>query len=307
MSLRGFVQSRWAPARRSKPPFPVTTDDTSVDVVVRSAVHAIRARCAARPLVGLVLGSGLGELADQVQDAHVIPFADIPDHPTVTVSGHAGEVVFGTLERIEVAVWRGRIHFYEGRSMAQVGFPIRLLHALGARALVLTNAAGGLNETFVSGDLMLITDHINLPGLVGHNPLRGPNPYPAERFIDLANAYDRELHALALRVAAASGFTLRQGVYAMAAGPSYETPAESRMLRLLGADAVGMSTAPEVVVARQLGLRVVAVSAITNVLLGPATAGTSHAEVLTAAERLKPRLAALVRGMLSSMGQVLEP
>jgi purine-nucleoside phosphorylase len=308
MSRRGCARSRWLPAPSNKPAFQVTTDDASADVAVRSAVHVLRTRCAARPLVGLILGSGLGDLADQVEGGCVIPFADIPHHPTATVPGHAGQVIFGRLEGVEVAVWRGRIHFYEGRSMAEVGLPIRLLHALGARALVLTNAAGGLNDAFLSGDLMLITDHINLPGLVGHNPLRGPNPGREERFIDLAHAYDPDLRALALRVAAAGGLTLRQGVYAMAAGPSYETPAEARMLRLLGADAVGMSTAPEVIVARQLGLRVVALSAITNVLLGPAAAaGTSHAEVVAAAERLKPRLAALVRGMLSSMGQVLTP
>jgi purine-nucleoside phosphorylase len=286
----------------------VPTDEASANVAVRSAVQAVRARSAARPLVGLVLGSGLGDLADHVEGACVIPFSDIPHHPAATVVGHAGQVAFGRLEHVEVAVWRGRIHFYEGRSMAEVGFPIRLLHALGARALVLTNAAGGLNESFLPGDVMLITDHINLPGLVGHNPLRAQDPGREERFVDLANAYDREFRALALRAAAAGGFTLRQGVYAMAAGPSYETPAEARMLRLLGADAVGMSTAPEVIVARQLGLRVVAVSAITNVLLGPAAAAsTSHSDVVTTAEQLKPRLTALVRGMLSAMSQVLVP
>jgi purine-nucleoside phosphorylase len=189
--------------------------------------------------------------------------------------------------------------------MQAVAFPVRLAHALGARTVLLTNAAGGLDPTMRPGDLMLIRDHINLPSLCGHNPLRGVLAAGQERFVDLVGAYDAELRLTARRVAEALGLPLREGVYAMVAGPSYETPAEAQLLRLLGADAVGMSTAPEVVVSRQLNLRVLAISAITNVL-APVSTGLSHQQVLAAAEAAKSRFAALIRGILREMREAPE-
>jgi purine-nucleoside phosphorylase len=280
-------------------------DPVPLEAAVLAAAAAIRTRYQLQPLVGLVLGSGLGDFAREVDSSCAISFAEIPHHPAATVAGHDGNVVLGLIGSMPVAVWRGRVHFYEGSSMAEVGFPVRVLGALGARAVVLTNAAGGLNESFKSGDLMVLTDHVNLPGLVGHNPLRGWDGTD-QRFLDLSEAYDPELRQLALRAGQQVGVPLVQGVYAMVAGPNYETPAEARLLRQLGADAVGMSTAPEVIVARQVGLRVVALSAITNILLGPSAGGPpSHAEVLASAERLKPRLTRLLSGMLSSMAEVL--
>jgi purine-nucleoside phosphorylase len=281
-------------------------DPAPLEAAVLAAAAAIRSRYQLQPLVGLVLGSGLGDIARQVSSPCAISFAEIPHHPLATVAGHDGQVVLGLIGSVPVAVWRGRVHFYEGSSMAEVGFPMRVLGALGARAVVLTNAAGGLNESFKVGDLMVLTDHINLPGLVGHNPLRGQDDGKAQRFLDLSEAYDPELRRLVLRAGEQAGIPLVEGVYAMVAGPNYETRAETRLLRHLGADAVGMSTVPEVIVARQVGLRVVALSAITNILLGPgARGGPSHAEVLASAERLKPRLTRLLSGMLSNMAEVL--
>lgn len=220
------------------------------------------------------------------------------------VRGHGGQVVFGSVGDVPVVLWQGRVHFYEGRSLAEVVLPIRLMAALGVEVAILTNAAGGLNPAFEPGDLMLIVDHINLPGLAGHHPLRG-RAADAEMFIDLNQAYDPGLRALAVRAAAEVRVPLREGVYAMVGGPSYETPAEARLLRLLGADAVGMSTVPEVIVARQLGLRVLGLSAITNVL--PSSAGgPTHAEVLAMAERMRPRFTALLRVVLTRLPEALE-
>lgn len=251
-----------------------------------------------------MLGSGLGSFVAEVAGATTIPFEEIPGHPAATVPGHHGCVVLGSVGDLPTVLWHGRVHFYEGHSMAEVALPVRLMAALGVEAVILTNAAGGLNPDFEPGDLMLVVDHINLPGLAGHHPLRGPQG-PAERFVDLSEAYDPALRALAVRVAATQGLALREGVYAMVAGPSYETPAEARLLRMLGADAVGMSTVPEVIVARQLGLRVLALSAITNVL-GRAVSGPTHAEVLATAERLQPRFTALLRGVLTRLPEVLD-
>jgi purine-nucleoside phosphorylase len=260
------------------------------------------------PLVGIVLGSGLGDLADTVQSSVVIPFSDLPHHPQSTVAGHAGQLVVGLLESVPVAIWRGRAHFYEGRDMAELAFPIRLMRRLGARAAILTNAAGGLHPDFIPGDLMVLTDHLNLPGLVGHTPLRGVHdPELGERFVALSSAYDPDFVELALRVGDELGQPIRRGVYAMVGGPSYETPAEARLLRRLGADAVGMSTVPEVIAACQAGLRVVALSAITNlVAMTPYAPGAQHAEVLAVAEQIKPRFEAQIRGMLAGMRFLLD-
>jgi purine-nucleoside phosphorylase len=268
------------------------------DSAALEAASAVQSRCAIRPSVGLILGSGLGELADLLEAPCRIPFATLPHHPTTSVAGHAGRLELGYLESMPVAVWRGRLHFYEGHLMPDVAFPIRVAHALGVRAMVLTNAAGGLAPTMRPGDLMLIRDHINLPSLCGHNPLRGELAAGQDRFVDLVGAYDAELRQSTRRVAERLELELREGVYAMVAGPSYETPAEANVLRALGADAVGMSTAPEVVVSRQLGLRVLAISTITNVL---GDASLSHQQVLAAAEAAKPRFSALIRGILKEM------
>jgi purine-nucleoside phosphorylase len=222
------------------------------------------------------------------------------------VPGHRGELVLGELSGVQVAVWRGRPHFYEGWSMAELTFPLQLLKRLGGEAVVLTNAAGGLNPAFQSGDLMVIDDHIFLPGLAGHNPLRGQElAIAGERFVSLTNAYNARLRGLAHEVADRSGISLRSGVYVMVAGPNYETAAEGRLLRAYGADAVGMSTVPETIVARQLGLRVLGLSAITNLVLTPAPGGATHAEVLAASEGLKPRFVKLLRGILAGIPEVL--
>jgi purine-nucleoside phosphorylase len=245
-------------------------------------------------------------LADDVERPTIIPYAQLPDHPTTEVPGHEGELVLGWLNGVAVAVWRGRAHFYEGWSMADLAFPVRLLHVLGGTAVLLTNAAGGLSPDLASGDLMVFSDHIFLPGLAGHNPLRGLAATDERpRFVGLAEPYDPELRALAGQVAIREGIRMREGVYAMVAGPNYETRAEGELLRRLGADAVGMSTVPEVIVARQLGLKVVALSAITNMVLGPRATEATHDGVLTEIERIRPRLRRLVRGILGGMAEVL--
>lgn len=252
---------------------------------------AIRARCTLRPRVGLMLGSGLDGLAQGVEAEEAFPYAQIPHFPPTTACGHRGELVLGKLEGVEVAVLRGRAHFYEGRSMAEIAFPVRVLKDLGAGYLIVTNASGGVNPALAPGDIMLIVDHINLPGLAGHTPIQGPH------FVDMSQAYDPELGEMAARVAQSLGFTLQHGVYAMVAGPSYETPAEVRFLRTIGADAVGMSTVPEVLAAREVEMRVLGLSHITN------RAGTPsrHDEVLAAGEAIAPRFAVLIRGLLREM------
>ncbi len=215
------------------------------------AAEYISTRTRHRPQVAIVLGSGLGGLVSEVEEADTILYSDIPDFPQCTVEGHMGRLVIGRLAGACVAVMQGRAHYYEGYSMQQVTFPIRVFQQMGVGTLIVTNAAGGLNPEFRAGDLMLIADHINLVGMAGLNPLRGPNdPELGPRFPDMSRAYDPELRAIARRVAAREGIPLREGVYIMLAGPSFETPADMRFLRIIGADAVGMSTVPEVTVAR---------------------------------------------------------
>jgi purine-nucleoside phosphorylase len=270
---------------------------------VAEAAAAVRARAALRPRVALILGSGLGDLADEVHSPVVVPYAQIPNFPVSTVAGHAGQLVLGELCGTPVAAMRGRVHFYEGYSLREVTFPVRVLRQLGAEILVVTNAAGGLNETFLTGDLMALTDHLNIMGMAGQSPLVGPDePELGVRFLDMLSAYDSELRTLAVRVAEHNGFTLREGIYAMVGGPAFETMAEIRFLQRAGADAVGMSTIPEVIVARHAGMRVLGLSAITDMAVGQAAAHEiSHADVLAAAERIKPRLAAVVRGVLAAL------
>ncbi len=251
----------------------------------------VRGRAELRPAVGMVLGSGLGALAGNLAAAVAIPYGEIPEFPASTVAGHEGRLVLGTLGGVPVAVLQGRVHLYEGCSPEDVTFGVRLLSALGVRSLLLTNAAGGIAPGLSPGDLVRITDHLNL---TGHNPLTGPNDDRlGPRFPDMSEAYDRRLGSLLADCAARLGVPLGQGVYAGLAGPSYETPAEIRMLRTLGADLVGMSTVLETVAARHAGVRVAALSVVTNLAAGVSPSPLSHAEVLAAGSRAQSLLGRL--------------
>lgn len=266
------------------------------------AAQAIRAQTKQAPTIGLVLGSGLGSLADAVENADSVPVTGIPHWPASTVEGHAGRLVIGQLEGQTVLVQQGRAHYYEGHSMQHITLPIRVMHMLGIKTLIVTNAAGAINPDFAPGDLMLITDHLNMMGMAGLSPLRGPNdPTLGPRFPDMSQAYDRHLRALALKVADEAGIPLRQGVYVCLGGPSFETPADLRFLRTAGADAVGMSTVPEVTVARHGGLRVLGVSGISNKANLDGNTETTHAEVLAAGHVIVPKLVRLVRGVLQGL------
>lgn len=266
-----------------------------------NAVAAIQKKINIQPKTGLILGSGLSALAHSIEDGVTIPYSEIPYFPVATVEGHVGQLVIGRLEERPVVVMQGRAHYYEGYSMAEITFPVRVMQLLGIETLIVTNAAGGLNPTFRAGDVMLITDHINLIGMAGLNPLRGPNLKDfGPRFPDMSEAYDAQLRTLARRVAAGADVPLREGVYICLAGPSFETPADVRFLRAVGADAVGMSTVPEVTIARHGGTAVLGLSGISNVLPveGAPQAETTHEEVLEAGRMLAPRLEAIVRGVL---------
>jgi purine-nucleoside phosphorylase len=266
-----------------------------------AAANVVRERTRHKPRVGLVLGSGLGGLADAVEDADVIPYDQIPHWPVSTAIGHQGQLHIGYLEGQPVLVMRGRAHYYEGYPISQVTLPIRVMQLLGVEIVILTNAAGGLNKSFKVGDVMLITDHIGLIGMGGTNPLRGPNDDTlGSRFPDMSKTYDLELRRLAVEAAQEAGIPLQQGIYVGLAGPSFETPAEIRFLRLIGADAVGMSTVPEAIVARHGGLRVLGLSGISNVAIDQpdSESEASHQEVLDAGKVIVPRLEAVVRGVL---------
>lgn len=269
-----------------------------------AAAAMIRGRTQLEPKVGLILGSGLNPLADTVEDGTAIPYSEIPHFPTVSVEGHVGRFIVGRLGGQAVAVMQGRVHYYEGCSMAEATFPVRVMQVLGVEVLIITNAAGGLNPEFHTGDVMLITDHINLVGMGGLNPLRGPNLDEfGPRFPDMSEVYDTRLRALARQAATGANVPLREGVYVCLVGPSFETPADLRFLRLIGADAVGMSTVPEAIVARHGGTRVLGLSGISNVLPveGMSPAETSHEEVLEAGRMLVPRLEAIIWGVLKAL------
>ena len=269
-----------------------------------AAAATIRERTPLQPQVGLILGSGFSPLADAVEDGVDIPYSEIPHFPVSTVEGHTGRLVVGRLEGQVVAVMQGRAHYYEGYSMAEVTFPVRVMQVVGIETLIVTNAAGGLTPEFRAGDVMLITDHINLIGMGGLNPLRGPNLDEfGPRFPDMSRPYDPRLRALARQVAAGADVPLREGVYVCLAGPSFETPADLRFLRLIGADAVGMSTVPEVTVARHGGTRVLGLSGISNVAQaeGAPPVETTHEEVLEAGRMLVPRLETIIRGVLRGL------
>jgi len=254
-----------------------------------AALQFIETRSTLRPKVGLVLGSGLGAFARSVEDVVSIPYGEIPHFPGgAQVVGHKGELVLGTHGGTPVAVMAGRAHYYEGYSLADVVFPVRVLARLGVEALILTNAAGAINPAYRPGELMVIEDHINLLGI---NPLIGPNePTLGERFFDMTEAYDKRLRGVAEQACQAAGIVVHRGVYVAMTGPSYETPAEIRMARGMGADAVGMSTVPEVIAARHMGVRVVALSCLTNMAAGVGGEKLDHAEVLATGERVQSAL-----------------
>jgi len=261
--------------------------------------NAIRKRTAIQPEVGMILGSGLGFLADRVSEAVEIPYAELPGFPCSTVAGHAGKLVLGQLNGRAVAVMKGRFHYYEGYPLEKVAMGVRLLCLLGVEFLVVTNAAGAIREGFQPGELMLISDHLNL---MGTNPLIGPNAAElGPRFPDMSDAYCRDLRRQAQEVAARLGIPLREGVYAAFSGPSYETPAEIRLLRLVGADAVGMSTVPEVIAACHMGRRVLGISCLSNLAAGLSAAPLSHDEVQQTAEKVKGVFSQLVLSLVREL------
>ncbi|HNS40356.1 MAG: purine-nucleoside phosphorylase [Anaerolineae bacterium] len=271
---------------------------------ITAAADYIRSKTNHQPTIGLILGSGLNSLADAIDTPDIIPTSEIPHWPVSTVPGHVGRLVIGTMGGQTVLVLQGRTHFYEGYSMDRVTMPVRVMATLGIDTLIVTNASGGLNPSYQPGELMLIRDHLNFPGMAGNNPLRGPNDETfGPRFPDMTTPYDVGLRTLAHRVAADEGFELREGVYAYVAGPSFETPAELRFLQFAGGDAVGMSTASEVVVARHAGLRVLGISSIANMALPDPPPGLilGHEEVLEMGQRAVPRLIAVVSGVISRL------
>jgi purine-nucleoside phosphorylase len=262
----------------------------------------IRQRISIQPRVGMILGSGLGGLAASIENPVILPYAAIPNWPISTVVGHVGQLVIGHLENQPVLVMQGRVHFYEGYTITQVGLPVRVMQRLGIEILLVTNAAGAVNPAYAPGDLMMITDHINLPGMAGLNPLYGPNlDELGPRFPDMSQAYDRQLCAQARLIAQEVGIALHEGIYIFLAGPSFETPADLRFLRAIGVDAVGMSTVPEVTVARHGGMRVLGISGISNKANLDGNTITSHEEVLEAGNVIVPKLSALVRGVLRKL------
>lgn len=269
---------------------------------IDNITEIIRGRISMQPQVGIILGSGLGPLAEAVEQAVRIPYEELPTWPVSTVVGHHGQLVIGQLEGQDVLVMQGRAHYYEGYSIAQFGLPVRVMQRLGVKILIVTNAAGAVDPDFSPGDLMLITDHLNLIGMAGLNPLRGPNlDELGPRFPDMSRAYDRELCDLARQVASQNDITLHEGVYICLAGPSFETPADLRFLRGIGADAVGMSTVPEVTVARHADQRVLGISGISNKANLDGNTITTHEEVLEAGQDIVPKLTTLIRGVLRQL------
>lgn len=269
---------------------------------IDEAAEAVRSRTSYKPRIGLILGSGLNALADSVQKADLIPYSDLPNWPRSTVHGHAGRLVVGELEGQPVLVMQGRVHFYEGYSMSQVTLPVRVMTRLGIEMMFVTNAAGGINPDYVPGDVMLITDNLNLVGMSGANPLMGPNiDELGPRFPDMSRSYDPELMDMARKAASENGIPLREGVYCGLSGPSFESPADLRFLRLAGADAVGMSTVPEVIVARHGGMRVLGFSGISNKANLDGSTLTTHEEVIEAGRVITPKIETIIRGVLRSL------
>jgi len=261
------------------------------------AVRAIESRTPLRPTIGLVLGSGLGAFAKTLDKAVAIPYPQIPHFPASTAIGHAGELVVGTAHGVPVAVMAGRVHYYEGYSLQQVVFPVRVLGRFGVKTLILTNAAGSVNVNYKPGELMVIDDHINY---MGGNPCIGPNDDQlGQRFFDMSEAYDPRLREIAEKACWKAGVPVRHGIYIAFTGPSYETPAEIRMCRTLGADAVGMSTVPEVIAARHMGIRILGISCITNMAAGVLKQKLDHREVLAVGEKVKA-------GLMDVLGRIIQ-
>lgn len=269
--------------------------------MIREAADYIRSRSALTPKVGLILGSGLGVLADHIEEPVSINYSDIPFFPQSTVEGHAGELLIGTVQGTPVVLMKGRFHMYEGYGPEMTAFPVRVMKELGVRTLLVTNAAGGVNTSYEPGDLMLISDHLNL---TGRNPLVGPNDEElGPRFPGMSQAYSRRLREIARKVAADKGVPLQEGVYAGLLGPTYETPAEIRMLRTLGADAVGMSTVSETIVARHAGIEVLGISCISNMAAGILDQPLSHQEVMETTERVREKFLSLVLSIIPEIGE----
>jgi purine-nucleoside phosphorylase len=270
----------------------------STDTINR-AVSTFREHTIFEPKIAMILGSGLGPLAEEVEAVDTIPTPKIPGWPHSTVEGHAGRLILGNLVGQPVMVLQGRAHYYEGHPITQIGLPIRVMQRVGVEILIITNAAGAVNPAFEPGELMLIEDHINLLGMAGQNPLRGPNLEEfGPRFPDMSQVYDRKLKTLAKEVAKAEKIPLQSGVYVCLAGPTFETPADLRFLSKIGVDAVGMSTVPEAIVARHGGTRVLGVSGISNKANLDGETLTTHEEVLEAGKVIVPRLSSLLKGVL---------
>jgi purine-nucleoside phosphorylase len=272
---------------------------------IDTTADLIRQKTSVKPVIGIILGSGLGALADAVEGPKFIPYQDLPGWPVSTVQGHLGRLVAGKLNEHPVIVMQGRAHYYEGYPMQQVGFPVRVLQRLGVQILIVTNAAGGVNPDYEPGNLMLITDHLNLIGMAGLNPLRGPNLEEfGPRFPDMSQAYDRNLIQIARQAASHANVVMYEGVYACLAGPSFETPADLRFLRAAGVDAVGMSTVPEVTVARHGGMRVLGISGISNKANLDGNTATTHEEVLAAGKLIAPRLVGVIHEVLTRIPRI---
>ena len=266
---------------------------------IQNAAQFLKMKSNQTPKIGLILGSGLGMLADEIVQPVKISYQEIPDFPVSTVEGHAGQLVFGHLNRAEVVAMQGRFHFYEGYSFDKVTFPVRVMKQLGVNTLIVTNAAGGINEYFSPGDLMLITDHINN---MGSNPLIGPNDSRlGVRFPDMSEAYSKKLRTVAKEIASRLHIEVKEGVYVGNTGPAYETPAEIRMLRTLGGDAVGMSTVPEVIVARHSGMEVLGISCISNMAAGILDQPLTHDEVIETTERVRENFLIYVKEIVGNL------
>lgn len=269
---------------------------------IDEVAQSIRNSTKYQPKVGLILGSGLGDLANSIEDPDFIPYTNLPYWPKSTVHGHSGQLVIGKLEGQTVITMQGRAHYYEGYSMAEVTLPVRVMQRLGVEILIVTNAAGAINPKYVPGDVMFLSDHIAMIAMTGNNPLRGPNLDEfGPRFPDMSQAYDRDLLGKAKLIADKNNIQTFSGVYVSLSGPSFESPADLRFLRAIGADAVGMSTVPEVIIARHGGLRVLGISGISNKANLDGTTITTHDEVLEAGKLLVPRLTIIVRGLLSEI------
>jgi purine-nucleoside phosphorylase len=269
---------------------------------IDAATDAIRARTTIQPEIALILGSGLGELADSVENPTIIPTRELPHWPVSTVPGHKGRLVIGELEGKKVLVLQGRTHYYEGHGMSQIGLPIRVMQRLGIKKLILTNAAGGLRESFFAGDLMIITDHLALLPMAGENPLRGPNLDEfGTRFPDMSAVYDPEYIELTREVGKELDIPMHEGVYVCLSGPTFETPTDCRFLKMVGVDAVGMSTVPEAIVAKHGGMRILGISTITNKIDPDGTNKATHEEVLETGDIIAPKLMKIVRTVVGRM------